>query len=523
MAAAITISAADLQAIQRVAAAPGHGDGGSSGDLSEAALRASRAAASAARAAQWPNTLAGLRRRKDAARSEAAAAREAEAVALDAVMAEERLGERLAILRAANAYFAGQSDKVKALRSYQQRQMDLESNQANAAVRARRAAGEAAAVAEHHSALMAGVAAGEAEEAARRASARERARGVAEGLTAQVRAAYAARAEAGRAEAQRAQEVLADARLQEEEAAAAAAARVRAASEATHAFARDNARLAASRADAGRAEAAVDARVQAEVQRQEAKAATIAGVLAAQKEEAQRKAKVISDLVRAAVFFWRAPRRTLFLLGPLGAPPPRLTPLSTTRTPPPLPRAQMAKDYLSRQSTEDARVSAQVAEAEAKTEAAAAAKRAGAEAMKRSITAHITSQRLRAVAAQRAEVAEARADHAVFGERLGQLDAQAARDAAGARARAEDTRRAQLAQMADKKRTLESWRAVDATDALAADGAARGGPLDALFNDEARALVEREASARGARAAQPVLRLVHKLQNPALIPNLRRM
>ena len=183
----------------------------------------------------------------------------------------------------------------------------------------------------------------------------------------------------------------------------------------------------------------------------------------------------------------------------------------------------MAKDYLSRQSSEDARVGAAVAEAEAKTTAAAAAKRAAQEAMKRGINEHIAAQRERAVAERRAAAAEAHADHAVFGERLGALDAQAARDAAGARARAQDTRRAQLAQMADKKRTLEAWRAVDATDALAADGAARGGPLDALFNDEARALVEREAGARGARAAQPVLRLVHKLQNPALIPNLRRM
>jgi hypothetical protein len=183
----------------------------------------------------------------------------------------------------------------------------------------------------------------------------------------------------------------------------------------------------------------------------------------------------------------------------------------------------MAKDYLGRQSTEDARVQTQVAEAEAKTEAAAAAKRRAAEEMKRSISEHIAAQRVRVVAARRGEAAEAEADHAVFSARLAQLEAQEARDAAGARARAEDTRRTQLAQMADKKRTLEGWRAVDATDAVVADGAAQGGPGDALFSQEAAALLAAEVAQRGSRAAQPVLKLVHKLQHPTLMPNLRRM
>ena len=183
----------------------------------------------------------------------------------------------------------------------------------------------------------------------------------------------------------------------------------------------------------------------------------------------------------------------------------------------------MAKDYLGRQNHEDARVGAQVAEAEAKTEAAAAAKRSAAEEMRRSISEHIAAQRTRAVAARRGEALEAHADHAVFEARLAQLEAQEARDAAGARARAGDTQRAQLAQMADKKRTLEAWRAVDATDAVVADGAAQGGPGDALFSAEAAALLAAEVAARGSRAAQPVLKLVHKLKNPTLMPNLRRM
>ena len=183
----------------------------------------------------------------------------------------------------------------------------------------------------------------------------------------------------------------------------------------------------------------------------------------------------------------------------------------------------MAADYLGRQNHEDARVSAQVAGAEAKTEAAAAAKRAAQEGMKRSINEHIAAQRTRIVRERRAELEEAHRDHAVFADKLAQLDAQEASDAAGARARARDVQAAQLAQAADKKRTLESWRAVDATDALAADGAAQGGPQDVHFTAEAGALLERERERRGGKAAQPVLRLVHKLTNPPLIANLRRM
>ena len=299
MASAVTISLHDLQALQRIASVPGHGDGGTGGDRAQAALAAQRKAASAARAAQWPNTLAGLRRRKEEAKSAALAAKEAADLELDAVMAEERLGERLSILRAANAFFAGQSDKVKALRNYQQRQMDLETNQANARVRARRAAGEQEETAAFHDSVMAQVAEGEAGEAGRRAAQRERARGVAEGLHAQVREAYAKRATENRAEVLRGLEVAADAKRMEEEAAAALAAKARQAALATRAFAADNARLAASRTDARAAEAAVDERVQHEVLRQEDKVSKIQGVLAAHREEAQRKARIISELVRA--------------------------------------------------------------------------------------------------------------------------------------------------------------------------------------------------------------------------------
>ena len=298
MAAPITISLQDLNAIKRVAAAPGTSDGGSRGDFAEAALKQSRSAASAARAAQWNNTLAGLRRRKDAARAAAVEAAEKEAQELDAVMAEDRLAERLTILKAANAYFAGQSDKVKALRSYQQRVMDVETNKANAALVHRRKAAYAEETAAYHDFMMAQVAEGDAKDAGGRDALRAKAKVVAADLTRQVREVLVVRQERRKEEWERGQEIIRDTLRMEEEAAAALVGKARAAAAATKAFAADNIRLAASRADAGKVEADLDARVLGEVERHEAKVAKIQGILAAQQAEANRKAKVISDLVR---------------------------------------------------------------------------------------------------------------------------------------------------------------------------------------------------------------------------------
>jgi colicin import membrane protein len=181
----------------------------------------------------------------------------------------------------------------------------------------------------------------------------------------------------------------------------------------------------------------------------------------------------------------------------------------------------MEKDLLSRRDTEDARVAVQVAEAEAKAEAAREAKRRAAEAMRRSIDSHIAHMKKSTLEGIRASQAEALADAAVFAKKLALLDAQAAADADAARSRAADAQRSNLAQMADKKRTAELWRAVDMTDARAADGAAKGGPADTRFSKEAEALAASEAAA--GRSTLPVQRLVRKLREPPLMPNLQRM
>lgn len=299
MAASITLSASDLLDIRRVAnARGGTNDGGSRADLAEQALRQSRRAASQAKSSLWPNTLAGMRRRKEEAKALALARAEEEAQALDAVMAEERLRERMAILRSANEYFSGQSDKVKALRNYQQRQADREANEANAALRARRSAAERAMEEQYHDTLMAEVAAGEAADAGGRAAMRVKSKVVAADLRVQVREAYQRKMEEQREEAERAAAIVADIQAQEREAEAGVRHRREHAAAATKAFALENIRMAQTRMDVGKAEGELDARVAGEKARQEGRVAQIKSILDTHQVEAQRKAKVISDLVR---------------------------------------------------------------------------------------------------------------------------------------------------------------------------------------------------------------------------------
>lgn len=117
MAAAVTISEEDFgrlrreaesQSLKRVDVA----------EEEERKLRESRAAASKARSAKWPNTLVALRAAKTAARFDERAAREAAAAELDKIEGEVAAQAKLATLRKAKDYYAGQSDRMKALEVY---------------------------------------------------------------------------------------------------------------------------------------------------------------------------------------------------------------------------------------------------------------------------------------------------------------------------------------------------------------------------------------------------------------------
>jgi hypothetical protein len=171
----------------------------------------------------------------------------------------------------------------------------------------------------------------------------------------------------------------------------------------------------------------------------------------------------------------------------------------------------MAKDYLSRKNTEDARVEKEIALEEAKMVAAIAKKKAEQAEMARSINEHMLRTRARAIDDAREARDEGARDHGVFRSKIAALAAQETRDAKARRTRAAENQTVHRAMMADKKRTLIAWDAVDASDAVRANAAALGGPLDAVFSDETQSLRSEMMAKDGVRGVMAVNRLVHKL------------
>ena len=295
----LVITSNELDEMRRLVGVVGSGAGASAAESKDALLRATRKAASAARSAAWPNTLEGLRRRKVEERAARDVASEAAAVELDREAADARLMERLAVLRAANAYFEGQSDKVKALRNFRQRVADKESDTAATTLRKRREAALKGDEADFVAFQTAQKNAGDAIEAAKTASARVRAGEIAAGLTLQVRGVIQRRADDNAAEDARALLVKADSeRLAgEERAALARKAAIIAAGKLK--FAADNAMERAARANAADEGAALTIVVAAQVAQQEAQKALVKGILARQKAEREAHADIITGIVSA--------------------------------------------------------------------------------------------------------------------------------------------------------------------------------------------------------------------------------
>jgi len=291
----MTISSNELSAMKRMAAA---GIAVTESEDRDASTRASRKAASIARSSAWPNTLEGLRRRKDEERLARAAAAEAAAAELDREAADARLAERLSVLQTANAYFEGQSDKVKALRNFRQRVADRESNTAAMDLRARRKEALAGVDRDFFEFEKGEREAGDARDAEKKANARARAAEIAAGLTAQVKGCIQRRADDNAAEDVRAAQVKADANAMAADERAALARKAAAAAAGKLKFAADNAAERAGRAARADDGAALTLVVAAQVAEQDAKKAIVAGVLARIKAEGEAKADIITGLVR---------------------------------------------------------------------------------------------------------------------------------------------------------------------------------------------------------------------------------
>ena len=167
---------------------------------------------------------------------------------------------------------------------------------------------------------------------------------------------------------------------------------------------------------------------------------------------------------------------------------------------------------MSRQNHENERVEKEIAITEAKVATAMAKKKAEQADLARSIKDHLQMTRKHAVDEARTARDEGARDHGIFRTKIEALAAQETRDAKARRTRATDNQFAHKAMMADKKRTLISWDAVDTSDALLANAAAQtGGPLDAVFHDEMHQLRDEMIAKEGVRGAMAVDRLVHKL------------
>ena len=122
--AAITISSDDLFNMRRLADAPVWTR--SVAEEKEANLRETRHQASKERASRWPNTLDGLRKRKDKERLDRAVETEARYQILDAEDAARREAERQAILNKAKDFMEEQKEKIKVVKNYRQKSHDFD-------------------------------------------------------------------------------------------------------------------------------------------------------------------------------------------------------------------------------------------------------------------------------------------------------------------------------------------------------------------------------------------------------------
>jgi hypothetical protein len=181
----------------------------------------------------------------------------------------------------------------------------------------------------------------------------------------------------------------------------------------------------------------------------------------------------------------------------------------------------MYKDLTSRKSSEDTRLAAQEAEKEAKDAAVAADKARKQAQMRAEIDESIRSTRERVLNAIRASMEEDAREHETFKKKLAEMEAAEAAAASRRRDNATAFRKLWMQEAQDKKRA-----AVERTQTLRKEAAheaevAAGGPADEEFHREVAKLVAEE-EAKG-HDTLPLLRLVHKVTHPVLMPNLQRM
>jgi hypothetical protein len=166
-------------------------------------------------------------------------------------------------------------------------------------------------------------------------------------------------------------------------------------------------------------------------------------------------------------------------------------------------------------SNEDQRLAADVAAAEEREAQLLAEKRRKQAEMRDNILAHTAAQKHRVMTEIMERQEQEAREQQLFEQRLKVMEAEEAAAAAAKRAEARRVQLLQRAQMADKRRNIETTRYLDRTALAAADSLAAGGPVDAAFHAETAKLVEQEEMI--GHTTRPLKRMVHKMLNPPLI------
>jgi hypothetical protein len=464
--AAITISSDDLFNMRRLADAPVWTR--SVAEEREANLRETRHQASKERASRWPNTLEGLRKRKDKDRLDRAAETEAKYKILDAEDAARREAERQAILNKAKDFMEEQKEKIKVVKNYRQKSHDFDILRQQAELKAEMLAEQKKIEEEDYKRMLHDLAQTNAEEEGkielqrRKAAALQAERKETLRLVIQRRLAEMAETE----EAGRRQN--AEIIQRQNESTAAAIARKELGAQKNKEFQIENQRLKALREEMKKGEAETLVWIAAQAEAKEVQDKLIKDILLRARVEAEKKAKQISDI--------------------------------------------MSNDYLSRQNHEDTRLASQVAEADAKNAARAAEKARLQKEMKDSIAADIKRVKDRVLQAIRERMAEDEREDKLFRQKLAEMEDKEREAREKSREIATKYKYEALATVEERKKKAEEARNKAIAEERAVIAKIQSGDDDAGFRafvDEVRA----EEKAKG-KSLQPFERLIYKTLNP---------
>lgn len=466
---AVTISADDLFRMKALAEGEVKFQEVHAGEVT---LRQTRKEASAARAARWPNTLEALRHRKEQTRKDMIAAHEAKLIKEDEESQAKREEERQQAIQRAHQMVKEQSEKFKIISNFRQRSYDMDILNTQNELKAQLANARRREEEQYHQKILADLAASTEEETRRLEAARAKAREQQLDQKRQIQAVIDRRIQEIKETEEQGKQMLIEIEKREKEAYDSLVAKRQQGAQQIIAMKAENQRLQALRTELKKSEAEMMNWIAEQAATKEAQDKRIRSIIDRQRDEANRKAQIISDL--------------------------------------------MTKDYNARKNSEDTRVDKEVAQATAKAEAIAAEKARKQAEMRASIDEHIRLTQQKTLDAIRAQMKQDEIEHADFVRKLAEYEASERAIVNRRRDIATGFKNEWLNETQRKKETKARNRQ-QVKDETAEEDArvAIGGPADQEFAREVAKLVQEE-TAKG-HSTQPLQRLVHKVLNPPLI------